>query len=282
MTGNKGKVAAIASGNRSSAKQESTICRCRTSRTGLGVICVAILLLGLAPPSVRASFVLENDSVFGASSVVLDTSTGLYWVKPLETLGQTYSTVQTDIGAGLTGNFAYAAYSQVQTLLSDAGITDFTNGVSAGSYAGASSIISAFGQTGGGSYSNGSYQGSYAQVVGVYAGNYDAFTIAYQLNATGEFGCTSVDCAETSIGNFSGSSAGPYGSWLVASKLDTGNTGSPVPLPASVWQMLGAIGGLGLLCRRRHCLTYAGLDGMSSMPEKFAYSTVTLFARLRG
>lgn len=251
MTGNKGRIAASASGNRSFAIQGSPIFVRGTKRLGLDVICVAILLLALAPPSVKASFVLENDSVYGASSVVLDTSTGLYWVKPMETLGLTYSTVQTDIATGLTGNFAYASYSQVHTLLSDAGITDFTNDVSAQSYVGASSMISAFGLTSGGAFSNGSYQGSYAQVVGVYSGNYDAFTIAFQLNATGAFGCTSVNCAETSIGNFSGSSAGPYGSWLVASSLDTGNNGSPVPLPASAWQMLGAIGVLGLLRRRR-------------------------------
>jgi hypothetical protein len=251
MTGRKEEIAASTSGNRLLAKRGSAIGVYRTGRLGLGIICVAIVLLELAPPPARAALVVENDSVYGASSVVLDTSTGLYWVKPIETLGLTYSTVQTDIAAGLTGNFALASYSQVHTLLSDAGITDFTNGVAAGSYAGASAIVSAFGPTSGGTFSNGSYQGSYAQVVGVYAGNFDAYTIAYQLNATGEFGCTGVDCAETSIGNFSGSTAGPYGSWLVASSLDSGNTPSPVPLPASVWLMLGAIGGLSLLSRRR-------------------------------
>jgi hypothetical protein len=251
MRGSKQEIAAGASGNRSLAEQGSVTGVCGTGRLGLGVICVAILLLELTSPPARAGFVVENDSVYGASSVVLDTSTGLYWVKPIETQGLTYSAVQTDIATGLTGDFAYASYSQVNTLLSDAGITDFTNGVSAGSYAGASAIVSAFGQTSGGTFSNGSYQGPYAQVVGVYAGNYDAYTIAYQLNATGEFECTSADCAETSIGNFSGSAAGPYGSWLVASSLDSGNVPSPVPLPASAWLMLGAIGGLGLRSRRR-------------------------------
>jgi hypothetical protein len=210
-------------------KQESPIFVRRNSQSGLGVICVAILLLALASPTVKAAFVSESDSVYGASSVVLDQIPAC--TKPTETLGLTYSTVQTDIATGLAGNFAYASYSQVRTLLSDAGITDFTNGVSAGSYAGAGAIVSAFGQTSGGTFTNGSYHGSYAQVVGVYAGNYDAFTIAYRLNATGEFGCTSVDCAETSVGNFSGSSAGPYGSWLVASSLNSGNVPPPVLSP---------------------------------------------------
>lgn len=251
MTSDKERTAASASGNQSVTKQESPIFVRRNSQSGLGVICVAILLLALASPTVKAAFVSESDSVYGASSVVLDTDTGLYWVKPTETLGLTYSTVQTDIATGLAGNFAYASDSQVRTLLSDAGIIDFTNGVSAGSYAGAGAIVSAFGQTSGGTFTNGSYHGSYAQVVGVYAGNYDAFTIAYRLNATGEFGCTSVDCAETSVGNFSGSSAGPYGSWLVASSLNSGNVPPPVPLPASGWLMLSVIGGLGLLSRRR-------------------------------
>jgi hypothetical protein len=251
MTGSKHEIAASASGNRSLAKRGPAIGVHQTGRLGLGVIYIAILLLQLTPPPARAAFVVENDSVYGASSVVLDTSTGLYWVKPMETLGLTYSTMQTDIAAGLTGNFTYASFSQVHTLFSDAGITDFTNNVSAASYAGANAIVSAFGQTSGGTFSNGSYQGPYAQTVGVYAGNYDAYTVAYQLNTTGEFGCTSVDCAETSIGNFSGSTAGPYGSWLVASSLGSGNAPSPVPLPASAWLMLGAIGGLGLLSRRR-------------------------------
>jgi len=222
-------------------------------RLGLGfaVICAAALLLALAPPRANAALVLVNDSLFGASSVVLDTTTGLYWLKPSETLGLTYSTVQTDIAEGLTGNFAYASYSQVHTLLADAGITDFTNDLSSPSYAGASAIVSAFGQTSGGTMVNGPYHGSYAQVVGIYAGNYDAFTIAYQLNAAGEFNCSSVDCAETSLGNFSGGSSGPYGSWLVATSLDPGNIQTAAPLPASLWFMLSGIAGLGLLTRRR-------------------------------
>jgi hypothetical protein len=266
MTGGKEDMTAGAPGNRSLAKRGSATGVYRSGRMGFGVICIAILLSALTPPRARASFVVENDDVYGASSVVLDTSTGLYWVKPIETLGLTYSAVQTDIASGLTGNFTYASYSQVHTLFSDAGITDFTNSVSAGSYAGASALVSAFGQTGGGIFSNGSYQGPYAQTVGVYAGNFDAYTIAYQLNAAGEFGCTGMDCAETSIGTFSGAASGAYGSWLVASSLDSGNVPSPVPLPASAWLMLSAIGGLGLLCRAR----------------RRVYSTVTLFARLRG
>jgi hypothetical protein len=217
----------------------------------LAVICVAILLLALAPASAKAAFVIENDSVFGASSVVLDTTTGLYWLKPTETVGLTFSTVQADIAAGQTGNFSYASASQVQALLSDAGITDFSNGVSAPSYAGASAIISALGQTSGGPFTNGSYNGSYAQVAGLYAGNNEAYTIAYQLNASGAFGCASVDCAETTVGNVPGNSIRPYGSWLVATSLDSGNAPPPVPIPASVWLMLSALAGLGLLPRRR-------------------------------
>jgi hypothetical protein len=223
----------------------------RYSPIGLAVICVAILLLALAPASAKAAFVIENDSVFGASSVVLDTTTGLYWLKPTETVGLTFSTVQADIAAGQTGNFSYASASQVQALLSDAGITDFSNGVSAPSYAGASAIISALGQTSGGPFTNGSYNGSYAQVAGLYAGNNEAYTIAYQLNASGAFGCASVDCAETTVGNVPGNSIRPYGSWLVATSLDSGNAPPPVPIPASVWLMLSALAGLGLLPRRR-------------------------------
>jgi hypothetical protein len=218
---------------------------------GLGMICVAIMLLALVPPPVKAALVVENDSVYGASSVVLDTSTGLYWVKPGETLGLTFSTVQADIAAGRTGNFSYASASQVQALLSDAGITDFSNGVSAPSYAGASAIISALGQTSGGLFTNGSYHGSYAQVAGLYAGNNEAYTIAYQLNASGAFGCASADCAETTVGNVPGNSIRPYGSWLVAGSLDSGNVLPPVPIPASVWLMLSALAGLGSLRRRR-------------------------------
>lgn len=266
MTDGEEKTAAGAPGDRSLSGRGSVQGVCRTARLVLGVICMAMLLLALTPPRAMASLVVENDSVYGASSVVLDTSTGLYWVKPIETLGLSYSAVQTDIASGLTGNFTYASFSQVHTLFSDAGITDFTNDVSAGSYAGASALVSVFGQTGGGTFSNGSYQGPYAQVVGVYAGNFDAYTIAYQLNAAGEFGCSGMDCAETSIGTFSGAASGAYGSWLVASSLDSGNAPSPVPLPASAWLMLSAIGGLGLLSR----------------PRRRVYSTVTLFARLRG
>lgn len=218
---------------------------------GLGMICVAIMLLALVPVRVKAALVVENDGVYGASSVVLDTSTGLYWVKPSETLGLTFSTVQADIAAGRTGNFSYASASQVQALLSDAGITDFSNGVSAASYAGASAIISALGQTSDGPFTNGSYHGSYVQVAGLYAGNNEAYTIAYQLNASGAFGCTSVDCAESTVGNVPGNSIRPYGSWLVASSLDSGNAPPPVPIPASVWLMLSGLAGLGSLRRRR-------------------------------
>jgi hypothetical protein len=224
---------------------------CSSGRFGYRVIGIIMLISMLASRPASAAFVVENDSVFGVSSVVLDTSTGLYWVKPIETLGLSYSAVQTDIAAGKTGNFAYASYSQVHGLLSDAGITDFTNDVAAGSYAGASAIVSMFGETGSGTLTNGSYIADYAQVVGVYSGDFDAFTIAYQMNAIGGFGCSSVHCAETSIGNSSGSSAGPYGSWLVASELDSVNVTSPVPLPASLWFMLSGIGGLVLFGRSR-------------------------------
>ncbi len=232
-------------------KQESPIGVCANNPLGLAVICVAILLSALAPPSAKAAFVIENYSVLGASSVILDTTTGLYWVKPTDTLGLTYPTVQSDIANGLTGNFSYASYSQVSTLLADAGITDFTNVATAGSYAGASAMVAAFGQTSGGTLTNGAYHGSYAQVDGVYAGNYDAFTIAYQFNAAGAFGsCTSVNCAQASVGAYSGNAVGPYGSWLVASSLNSGPP-PPVPLPASAWLMLSGIAGLGLLSRRR-------------------------------
>jgi hypothetical protein len=242
---------AAASGSQSVTKQESPVFVRRNSRSGVAVICVAILLLALASPTVKAAFVVESDSVFGASSVVLDTDTGLYWVKPTETLGLAYATVQTDIATGLAGNFAYASDSQVRTLFSDAGITDVTNALTAGNYAGAAAIVSAFGQTSGGTFSNGSYSGPYAQVGGVYAGDNDAFTMEYRLNATGEFGCTSADCGQAYVGVLSGSPAGSSGSWLVASSLDSGNKPPPVPLPASGWLLLSAIGGLGLLSRRR-------------------------------
>lgn len=220
-------------------------------RSVLGMICIAIMLLALVPPPVKAAFVVENDSVYGASSVVLDTSTGLYWVKPSETLGLTFSAVQANIAAGLTGSFSYASASQVQALFSDAGITDFSNGVSASSYAGASAIISAFGETSGGPFTNGSYNGSYTQVAGLYAGNNEAYTIAYQLNASGAFGCASVDCAETTVGNVPGNSVRPYGSWLVGTSLDSGSAPPPVPIPASLWLMLSALAGLGSLGHRR-------------------------------
>jgi hypothetical protein len=236
---------------RSATEQELPMCVYRNSAIGLGVICVVMLLLALAPASAKAAFVIENDSVYGASSVVLDTSTGLYWLKPTETLGLTFSTVQADIAAGQTGNFAYASASQVQALLSDAGITDFSNGVSAPSYAGASAIISALGQTSGGTFTNGSYFGSYTQVAGLYAGNSEAYTIAYQLNASGAFGCASANCAETTVGNVPGNSIRPFGNWLVATSLDSGSAPPPVPIPASVWLMLSALVGLGSLGRRR-------------------------------
>jgi hypothetical protein len=220
-------------------------------RFGFRVICVTLLFSTLASRPAKAAFVIENDSVFGVSSVVLDTRTGLYWLKPKDTLGLSYSAVQTDIADGGTGHFVYASYSQVKTLFADAGITDFTDDVSPGSYAGASAIISAFGQTSGGTLTNGSYHDRYEQVAGVYAENYDAFTIAYQMSATGEFGCTNLLCAETSVGGSSGGSAGPYGSWLVATALDSGNTAPPVPLPASAWLMLSGIGVLVVFGRRR-------------------------------
>ena len=86
----------------------------------------------------------------------------------------------------------------------------------------------------------------------MYAGGYDAYTIVYNLTAAATaLGCTSTHCAQTAVSTAAGSSAGPYGSWLVASSLDPQHGTPAVPLPASFWFMLSGVGALGFLSRRR-------------------------------
>ena len=56
-------------------------------KNNLPLLGIVMVLLGFGAPRANADFVTESDSVFGNASVVLDTHTGLYWLKPTETAG---------------------------------------------------------------------------------------------------------------------------------------------------------------------------------------------------
>lgn len=189
--------------------------------------CCGLIFVALAA-SCRAELVLVSDPQWGTNTVVLDTTTGLYWLDPSLTLDQSYSTVQLELGTGAYAQFSYATTTQLQGLFTDAGITNLTNAESATDYSADLALINLFGAT---STESGTVNGLNYTEQDLYANLQNTygtltqdpllgFTLAFEYNAV-DPSCGSANCGESSIGNYFGSStASPtVGNWLVATEL---------------------------------------------------------------
>jgi hypothetical protein len=108
---------------------------------------LAALTLAFGVPA-SASLIVESAPLLGASSVVLDTATGLYWLKPDQTLGRSYSAVQAEEGFGNYAGFTLATAAQLGTLFSDGGVPNTTNTPLPSYYSADLAFITVFGQTG--------------------------------------------------------------------------------------------------------------------------------------
>jgi hypothetical protein len=190
----------------------------------------------------HATVVAINDPVWGASSVIVDSATGLEWLSLTKTVGDSVSSVASQ--TGVTGTYAgwqIARDSQVVTLLNDAGpsttltlggtvtsnvAADVTQGVSTAQLLGLTSTAANFYDAAG--LANGS-GGPFAS--GIEAGTSPTYSTPF------------VTAISDGI-SFAPSQTNPgVGVWL--------ERAIPVPLPASVWLMLSALGGLGFAARAR-------------------------------
>lgn len=89
------------------------------SSTLLGVV----FSFFVAGNSAHANLLLTGNPTFGANSVVIDTSTGLGWLKPVDSTGLSYHQVLADMQpGGMFNGFEYATDQQVLGLFASAGI----------------------------------------------------------------------------------------------------------------------------------------------------------------
>ena len=69
-----------------------------------------------------ADLVLRDDNIWGPGTIIHDTSTGLYWLKPSKTVNLSYNTISEQLGSGAYTGFRYASSTEVQNLFITAGL----------------------------------------------------------------------------------------------------------------------------------------------------------------
>jgi hypothetical protein len=79
------------------------------------------------PESKASVLQVSNDANWGANSIIYDSATGLDWLKPILTIGQSYDNVYTLLGAGNLAGFSYANHNQITQLFSDSGLPTQNN-----------------------------------------------------------------------------------------------------------------------------------------------------------
>ncbi|HVW11809.1 MAG TPA: PEP-CTERM sorting domain-containing protein [Bryobacteraceae bacterium] len=221
----------------------------------LSAFSLAIVMLACGVPA-SASLIVQDSPLDGASSVVLDTDTGLYWLKPSLTDGESYATVQAEEGQGNYTGFTLATYDQVRTLFLDGGIQNTSNSPSDTYYASDLAFIDVFGPTrtlteplNGVTVNTQEIYGIYLNQSEVlpqdpYLGFVEASTYSGPFSA-----CYNLtECGEASVGSFFGgtTSTDYEGAWLVASSLAATPVFTPEP---ATFVLAGA--GLLLMWRRR-------------------------------
>jgi PKD repeat protein len=70
-----------------------------------------------------ADLVVRDDYDWGAGSIIHDTSTGLDWLKPINTVNQSYASINAQLGSGQFTGFRYATSAEVNQLFANSGLT---------------------------------------------------------------------------------------------------------------------------------------------------------------
>ncbi|HKE10325.1 MAG TPA: hypothetical protein VKE73_02020 [Myxococcota bacterium] len=91
--------------------------------------CALVLFFSLLARPAAATFIVQDLTPgSGDQLLVLDTVTGLEWLKLTATAGQSANSVLGGFGGFLAAGLQYATSAQVQTLFSDAGGFTYPNG----------------------------------------------------------------------------------------------------------------------------------------------------------
>ena len=108
---------------------------------------LAVLLFWASAVSSALAGFVTSDSSFGSSTLILDTQSGVEWLKLDPTFGLTYDQVTSQMDPGQTfAGFTVASASQVTTLFKDAGVwAPLTPLTSAADLAAGATFTSTFG-----------------------------------------------------------------------------------------------------------------------------------------
>src|SRR5262245_32636567 len=236
---------------------------------------IAITATILSSRDALASFVLQDSAAWGTGAIVYDTSTGLDWLRPRLTSGQSYNQVSSLLGTPAFQGFGYASTSQLQTLASGFGVLVPTSSPSltatppdAGLASAYDSFFTYFGGSGGISGPGDCLFGGpdcfyFLSVAGISgavdssqlpnAWHYTAtFAATFPYPATGLGPASTVSSTIGGVGGFGPSqrdvAISQNGSWLVRTHIEEVPA---VPLPPAAWLLLSGLSGLFAFFRNR-------------------------------
>jgi len=85
------------------------------------LIVLTVLSINITP-SLASTLQVIDDANWGANSIIYDPTTGLDWLKPINTANMSFNFINSQLGSGNYSGFSYASYSLLGEMLTDAGL----------------------------------------------------------------------------------------------------------------------------------------------------------------